>query len=65
MIKHIEMIIDYIIDGDNLQYSDNHGRLTRCMDCTHANGKTRTCTLFDHPISELDYCSHAQMRVRK
>jgi hypothetical protein len=32
-MKHVEMIIDYIVDGEDFQYSDNHGVLIRCKDC--------------------------------
>lgn len=32
-MKHIEMIIDYITDGTDFQYNDNHGVLVRCKDC--------------------------------
>ena len=32
-MKHVEMIIDYVVDGEDFQYSDNHGVLIRCKDC--------------------------------
>jgi hypothetical protein len=32
-MTHVEMIIDYVVDGDDFQYSDNHGVLIRCKDC--------------------------------
>ena len=28
-IKHVEMIVDYVVVGEDFQYSDNHGILTR------------------------------------
>lgn len=34
-MKHVEMIIDYIVDGDDFQYCDNHGSLIRCKDCRY------------------------------
>ena len=33
MSKHIEMIISYTVDGEDFQYSDNHGVLIRCANC--------------------------------
>ena len=35
MKKHVEMIIDYIVVGEDYQYFDNHGIITRCQDCMH------------------------------
>ena len=34
-MTHVEMIIDYITDGTDFQYSDNHGILTRCRECKY------------------------------
>ena len=34
-MKHIEMIIDYVTDGSDYQYNDNHGLLVRCKDCKY------------------------------
>jgi len=28
--RYVEMIIDYVTDGTDFQYGDNHGVLTRC-----------------------------------
>ena len=33
--KHIEMIIDYLAQGDDFQYNDNRGILTRCCNCVY------------------------------
>lgn len=33
--KHVEMIVDYTVDGDDFKYNDNHGLLVRCKDCKH------------------------------
>ena len=35
MSKHVEMIIDYVVSGEDYQYNDNHGVLVRCIDCAH------------------------------
>jgi len=64
-MAHVEMIIDYVTDGTDFQYSDNHGVLTRCRDCVFADGKLRICRNFDGlrgELRELDFCSKA---VRK
>ena len=42
--SHIEMIIDYITDGTDFQYSDNHGVLVRCRDCKYYWSEYMTCT---------------------
>lgn len=61
-VQHVEMIIDYVTDGDDFQYNDNHGVLIRCKDCIYADGKHRRCNQIggmDGEIGELDYCSKA------
>jgi len=65
-MKHIEMIIDYITDGTDYQYNDNHGILTRCCDCQYYDTGMNPpeCTSDDglmYPDSD-EYCSRA---VRK
>ena len=67
MSKNVEMIIDYTVVGEDHQYNDNHGLLTRCVDCKYFR------TDFDVPQCELgglvsglidpnpdDYCSRAE-----
>lgn len=67
MSKHVEMIIDYTVVGEDYQYNDNHGVLTRCVDCKYFR------TDFYEPQCELgsfesglidpkpnDYCSRAE-----
>lgn len=41
--KHVEMIVDYLVDGDDYLYSDNKGILIRCRDCVFADRKRRVC----------------------
>ena len=65
MSKHVEMIIDYIVDGDDFQYNDNHGRLTRCGECIYADTKNRVCEKTLATIFEDDYCSKAKKDVKK
>ena len=60
--KHVEMIVDYLVDGDDYMYSDNRGILTRCRDCKWWNGGNVTieCAwdLDEHDApSENDYCN--------
>ena len=74
-MKHVEMIIDYIVDGDDFQYCDNHGRLIRCKDCKYCDkgitiSKSRTgnelvvneCIPFHKYVDENEYCSSAKRR---
>lgn len=61
--KHIEMIDDYIIVGNDYQYYDNKGVLIRCCDCKKLH--TSDCPFgmtygFDPELN--DFCSKA---VRK
>ena len=62
MSKHVEMIIDYTVNGDDFQYNDNHGVLIRCGNCRYADGKHRRCMAHGGLTGELaedDYCSKA------
>ena len=64
--KHVEMIVDYLVDGDDYMYSDNKGILIRCRDCVYADRKRRVCR--NHKggmrgvIAENDYCNKAIKR---
>ena len=63
-MKHVEMIIDYVTDGTDFEYSDNHGVLTRCRDCKHhTNGIT--CGLQQGAWFDDSYCSYAERREEK
>ena len=64
-IKHVEMIVDYVVVGEDFQYSDNHGILTRCRDCKHhhyENGNIPYCDRIDYGygFNDDDYCSKAE-----
>lgn len=65
-MKHVEMIIDYITDGTDFQYSDNHGVLTRCRDCKYYYNtnpeRIATANIICHQMHEDDYCSYAERR---
>lgn len=70
-MKHVEMIIDYVTDGTDFEYCDNHGVLTRCRDCKHyAFADNRA---FGFPVKRCewtgfedvdadDFCSRAERR---
>lgn len=74
-MKHVEMIIDYVVDGDDFQYCDNHGILIRCKDCRYCDinitiSKSVTgevldvneCIRFHKYVDEDDYCSFAERK---
>ena len=76
-MKHVEMIIEYLTDGTDFQYFDNHGTITRCRDCRHYSENkpnfeedelpVSECMLLDSPrrttiVDEDDYCSYAERR---
>ena len=62
-MTHVEMIIDYVTDGSDFQYCDNHGVLTRCRDCKHWR-EDHTCR--EHslvsPMMAYEFCSRAERR---
>lgn len=67
-MPHIEMIIDYVTDGEDFQYCDNHGILTRCRDCTewHTDcmpvaGKHGCDKMHDYTEPDF-YCGYARRR---
>ena len=60
-MKHVEMIIDYVTDGTDFQYSDNHGVLTRCRDCKHHTSGI-TCGLQQGVWVDDSYCSYGERR---
>ena len=67
--EHIEFIVDYIIDGDDYQYSDNHGILTRCKDCSYFMQHTDDFCWCKSPVMRkvqpTDYCSMAVRREKE
>lgn len=72
-MKHVELIIDYVVDGDDFQYCDNTGRLIRCKDCKHwhewENG-TGSCQRSENGFNWFgtdmtDYCSFAERRAEE
>ena len=55
--KHVEMIVDYLVDGDDYQYSDNRGVLIRCWDCKRWNANMKNCAINPGTWEQNDYCS--------
>ena len=67
MSKYVEMIISYIVDGDDFQYNDNHGVLIRCKDCKYYVPDMGCCDhiggiTYAESVKELDFCSKAEKR---
>lgn len=69
-MKHVEMIIDYVTDGTDFEYCDNHGVLTRCRDCKHyyfadnriPQEQRYVCDIGGEVWQPDDYCSFAERR---
>lgn len=66
-MTHIEMIIDYVVNGEDFQYSDNHGVLIRCRDCIHHHYEKKNipyCDRIDYGYGwkDGDFCSHGEKR---
>lgn len=65
-MKHVEMIIDYVVDGDDFQYSDNHGVLIRCRDCVHnksaADSGNANCKLYYGMTDQMGFCHMGERR---
>ena len=55
--KHVEMIVGYLVDGDDYQYSDNRGVLIRCRDCKRWNANMKNCAITSGVWERNDYCS--------
>ena len=65
MAKHVEMIIDYTIDGTDYQYNDNHGVLIRCKDCKYFDKDNAFCEGRGWPmqlVPEDGYCYIAERK---
>lgn len=71
MSRHVEMITDYIVVGEDYQYCDNHGLLIRCGKCKFSEPtkgidgtagdiplvRCRLCKGFKH---EDDFCKRGE-----
>ena len=69
-MKHVEMIIDYVTDGTDFEYCDNHGVLTRCRDCKHycytdnriPQEQWCACDISEGTWHPDDFCSYGERR---
>ena len=59
MSKHVEMIIDYVTDGDDFLYNDNHGVLIRCKDCKNWIRNMFECSINPMDWKPNEHCSKA------
>lgn len=66
-MKHVEMIVDYVVVGEDFQYSDNHGILTRCRDCKHYRKTRKECgkTYKREPVKDDFFCAGAERKGNK
>ena len=65
-MTHVEMIVDYVVDGDDFQYSDNHGVLIRCRDCVHNKARSESgnanCELYYGMTDQMGFCHMGERR---
>ena len=60
--KHVEMIIDYTVDGNDFLYNGNHGSLVRCYQCKYWKCNTDQCAINAGMWTQNDYCRKAERR---
>ena len=60
MSKHIEMIDEFIVDGDSFQFFDNHGTITRCQDCRYF--KEGWCDALKYASKPDFFCAKGERR---
>ena len=66
--NHVEMIIDYVTDGTDFRYHENHGILVRCRDCAkwHVDclpvGEKHGCDVMSDYTEPDFYCGSAVRR---
>lgn len=62
-MEHVEMIVEYLTDGSDFQYYDNHGTVIRCKDC--ALYGTNECNMRHGfmGIKDDDYCSYGEKKM--
>lgn len=62
-MEHVEMIVEYLTDGSDFQYYDNHGTVIRCKDC--ALYGTNECNMRNGfmGIKDDDYCSYGEKKM--
>ena len=62
-MEHVEMVVEYLTDGSDFQYYDNHGTVIRCKDC--ALYGTNECNMRNGfmEIKDNDYCSYGEKKM--
>ena len=62
-MEHVEMVVEYLTDGSDFQYYDNHGTVIRCKDC--ALYGTNECNMRHGfmGIKDNDYCSYGEKKM--
>lgn len=62
-MEHVEMIVEYLTDGSDFQYYDNHGTVIRCKNC--ALYGTNECNMRHGfmGIKDDDYCSYGEKKM--
>lgn len=62
-MEHVEMVVEYLTDGSDFQYYDNHGTVIRCKDC--ALYGTNECNMWHGfmGIKDDDYCSYGEKKM--
>lgn len=61
-MEHVEMIVEYLTDGSDFQYYDNHGTIIRCKDC--ALYGTYECNMRHGfmGVKDDDFCSYGEKK---
>ena len=66
MSKHVELIIDYIVQDDgSLQYNDTIGKIVRCKDCRWFDKSkcievNDSCEYLVMQVTENDFCRYGE-----
>lgn len=63
-MKHIEMIEEYLYDGNggDYQWFDNHGTLVRCENCKAWLKDEQICAFHNHKMLSDDFCSWGEKK---
>ena len=68
-MEHVEMIVEYLTDGSDFQYYDNHGTVIRCKNCKHwipydwmFSEVWKSKNIEDYPEEEIG-CTYCDMNM--
>jgi hypothetical protein len=62
-MEHVEMIVEYLTDGSDFQYYDNHGTIIRCKDCALYGINECNMRHGFMGIKDDDYCSYGEKKM--